>query len=113
GPLAPQTANAQFSVATLAEMMDCAPQLALRAGDQLKSAAQADQDRHQRPQLQPVQQQANGFKAHFSSSCRRRIGSWVSNAGATPSKPAATEFNQMSVKTLPGQRQQGVFRCSF
>ena len=48
-------------------MMDCSSKLALRTGDQLKSVAKAEQDRQQRAHLQPVQQQANRFKAHLST----------------------------------------------
>jgi len=60
-------AIARFSGAALAQMMDCSPKLALRIRDQLISAGEAEKDRQQRPHLQPVQQQANRFKAHFSS----------------------------------------------
>ena len=45
-------------------MMDCSSKLPLRTGDQLKSVAKTEQDRQQRSHLQPVQQQANDFKAH-------------------------------------------------
>src|ERR1700745_919836 len=48
-------------------MMDCSSKLALRTGNQLKSAGKAEQDRQERPQLRPVQQQAYRFKAQSSS----------------------------------------------
>ena len=66
--------NAQFSDAMLAEMMDCSSKLALRIGDQLKSAAKAEKDRQERPHLQPVEQQANCFVAHFSLIGARVLG---------------------------------------
>jgi hypothetical protein len=47
-------------------MVDCSSQLALRTDDQLESAGKPEQDRYQRPQLHPVQQQANRFKTHFA-----------------------------------------------
>src|SRR5205085_11678060 len=58
--------NTQFSGATLTEMMDCSSKLALGTGDELESAGKAEQDRQQRPHLQPVKQQANRFETHFS-----------------------------------------------
>jgi hypothetical protein len=41
--------NVQPSVAAIAQTMDSASQLALRIGDQVKSAGKAEQDRQQRP----------------------------------------------------------------
>src|SRR3984893_11781872 len=51
-------------------MMDCSSKLLLRTGDQLESVAKAEQDRQQCPHLQPVQHQANSFKAHLSTPWR-------------------------------------------
>jgi len=55
----------------ITEVMDGSPQLALGSGYQVKGAGKAGQDRKQRSQFQPIQQQTNRFKAHFQP-----LGNW-------------------------------------
>jgi hypothetical protein len=117
--------NTQFSGATLTEMMDCSSELALRTGDQLECAGKAEQDRQQRPHLQPVKQQANRFETHFSlprglgplqpppsgRSVGPRNRGWAQHSANPLFKEnlAAVDFNQIPVNTVSSQLKEGVF----
>jgi len=58
--------NGEFTGATLAQMVDRSFQLALRIGDQFKSAGKVKQDGQQRRHFHLVQQQADRFETHPS-----------------------------------------------
>src|SRR5216683_4815316 len=81
-------------------MMDCPSKLVLRTGDQLKSVVKAEQDRQQRPHLQPVQHQANRFKAHLSTPWRlvaRRAAALSVGHGRQRARSAPARMNELVV----------------
>src|SRR5712664_2662953 len=81
-------------------MMDCSSKLVLRTGDQLKSVAKAEQDSQQRPHLQPVQHQANRFKAHLSTPWRlvaRRAAALSGGHGRQRARSAPARMNELVI----------------
>jgi len=111
-PVPERVVGAKLRAAMLTKVMDSSPQLALGTGYQVKGASKAGQDRKQRPQFQPIQQQTNRFKAHFPPLSDWGTPGRASLLGAdapwSRSHLAGVDFNQMPVNppTEPTSRKR-------